>query len=284
MKEDFLHNGCIQALQKKENRRVIPDEITKHLCQQCRNHECSRAGWVESQWLFRMQNQRKWLLDDPQFADLEDPHWKTVQMEHAIEDRFQSAMAIEAHARRGDWAPLDEEPLSKDGVNEVEQDTDAFDAAMQALAALKGKKVPKIPKLTEGVESPLAPPGTRDQKLVQIRTVLKKEDPSQSAKTYQPPPESSQAPSAMAQAAPEPPGAAEAPELPESSQEPPAQPQPPQKAFYPGNTPVPQGGILLPGAPPPQKRQPPPDPWAPKEKKNVVKPGARIRMGGKGKK
>lgn len=47
-----------------------------------------------------------------------------------------------------------------------------------------------------------------------------------------------------------------------------------------GNTPVPEGGLMIGGGPTPQKNPDPVDPWAPKPVVQVVPRGARIRMGG----
>ena len=80
-----------------------PKEFEQRFCRVCKNQECARAGWGESQWVQRMSTQVDRLLDNPTFADPRDPQFNHIR-EHDFPDLLREAIRIEIVDQRNDWS------------------------------------------------------------------------------------------------------------------------------------------------------------------------------------
>lgn len=82
-------------------------EFEQRFCRVCKNQECARAGWGESQWVQRMNTQVDRLLENPQFADPRDPQYQHIR-EHDFPDLLREAIRVEIIEQKGDWSIPDE--------------------------------------------------------------------------------------------------------------------------------------------------------------------------------
>ena len=83
--------------------QMPPKEFEQRFCRVCKNQECARAGWGESQWVQRMSTQVDRLLDNPTFADPRDPQFNHIR-EHDFPDLLREAIRIEIVDQRNDWS------------------------------------------------------------------------------------------------------------------------------------------------------------------------------------
>lgn len=83
--------------------QMPPKEFEQRFCRVCKNQECHRAGWGESQWVQRMSTQVDRLLDNPNFADPRDPQFRHIR-EHDFPDLLREAIRIEIVDQRNDWS------------------------------------------------------------------------------------------------------------------------------------------------------------------------------------
>ena len=82
----------------------------QRFCRVCKNQECHRAGWGESQWVSRISTQVDRLLTNPNFADPRDPKFRHIR-EHDFPDLLKEAIRVEIVDQRGDWSIPTEEDV-----------------------------------------------------------------------------------------------------------------------------------------------------------------------------
>jgi len=85
-----------------QQRIVSPEDFRRVICQRCRNPECSNSALGKSLWINRMETQADILLDNPLFADPNDPRYQAFR-EMNFADMARQAVALEVSAQRGDW-------------------------------------------------------------------------------------------------------------------------------------------------------------------------------------
>lgn len=71
-------------------------------CQECKNSSCELARYGKSQWIDRIKTQKDRLLDNPRFADPQDPLWKHIRTMDFM-DLTHKAIQYEIADIRGDW-------------------------------------------------------------------------------------------------------------------------------------------------------------------------------------
>lgn len=83
-------------------RSLSEEEFRQTFCRVCRNPECELALGAQTKWQGRIATQEERLLNNPRFADPNDPRFKNIR---AIDfpNLFRDAMALEIAAQRGDW-------------------------------------------------------------------------------------------------------------------------------------------------------------------------------------
>lgn len=112
--EDFLSECMIG--QKK----VSEKDFGQQFCRVCKNQECHRAGWGESQWVQRMTTQVDRLLDNPTFADPRDPQYRQIR-EHDFPDLLKEAIRVEIIEQKGDWSiPSEVDVMTSVGAKGVQ--------------------------------------------------------------------------------------------------------------------------------------------------------------------
>lgn len=100
-----LWNNCYDG----EHRKLSPEEFRKEWCNKCLNTGCRNSRGTELKWLQRMLVQEDILLDNPRFADPNDPKHQSIR-EKDFQDMVRHALAIEVSTQKGDWSiPTDEE-------------------------------------------------------------------------------------------------------------------------------------------------------------------------------
>lgn len=93
----------------EHQRNISPEDFKRVFCQRCRNPECSNSAVGQSRWVNRMETQVDLLLDNPLFADPDDPRFKALR-ELDFASAVREAVALEVSSRKGDWTiPTDEE-------------------------------------------------------------------------------------------------------------------------------------------------------------------------------
>jgi len=235
-----------------------PRQFMQTFCQRCRNTECVNASWGTSVWQNRMRNQKEILLDNPQFADLRDPKFQRIHT-NDFPSLLEKAVQLEIADRRGDWE-IPEVAITDNKLERAQgSTTDAVDEAVKALAKAQGKVEPDLP----------------DRQMAEKEEFIEE--------THQMMQEDQEMPPGFH---PESEGAEENdPNVVKTGEEksPPTTATPTPRKF--SNTEIPNEGIVIGGGEIPKKKEAAPkaDPWAvPKDKPEVVKVGAKIRMGLKG--
>lgn len=104
MKRDFITECNTDRLPFKE--------FMAAWCQKCRNSACRNAGWGTSKWISRMATQEDRLLNNPFFADSEDPSFDYVR-EVDFPDLLKQAVRLEIASRNNDWEIPAEEEVDK---------------------------------------------------------------------------------------------------------------------------------------------------------------------------
>lgn len=310
---------------------TTPETFSQSFCRLCRNQECSRSGGSGSKWLQRMSTQEDRLLLHPRFADPDDPRFKHLR-EIDFPSALREAMRIEIADRRGDWVPPTEQdalllaaemstrvgpsqptvPIPEDDeVPPLIEEDDAPVGKVLREYSLRGSGS-EVYRVTE--EERIVGRSewfctckafefgrARPCKHITYAMSLPPEDAPEPTPPTAPVPSRFQAPPKATPPAKQPEAVKATAKQPEVIAPPAKMPDPPRVAGRPflptvGNIPVPSGGIMIDGSPPPSPRErgvpsqgtAAADPWAaPTQKKkvdNVVPVGARVVLGGKGSK
>jgi len=293
--QDFTQE-CVNDLQQGLKQRITLPELRETFCKRCKNPMCKHAGWADSLWAWRMRHQSEYLLENPNIVDPNSPEGRALRDQHKNDliDNFAKEMRRIEQSSRGSWAPVNEEPPSADGRDEVNTDTAAHDEAMQKLAEARGKKLVRFGIRGGGLESPHDKQKTHTEQIQGINKAAEEAKEKESAamrdrinalrermgiQEEAPVPEQP----VSQETKPETKSETKS-ETPAAEKAQPEQPQRPAAPFR--NTDMPTEGIMVGGGtpPPPQRQQfPAQQSWAPRKKDTkgrVVKPGAKIKMGG----
>jgi hypothetical protein len=83
--------------------QMTPQQFETTFCQICRNGICDRSAANGVQWLKRILTQQERLLDNPHFADPNDPSFASIR-ERDFPSTLKEAMRLEISERKGDWS------------------------------------------------------------------------------------------------------------------------------------------------------------------------------------
>jgi hypothetical protein len=101
-----LWDGCYDGEHRKT---MSPQQFRETFCANCLNAGCKNSTAAGSKWIQRMLTQEDRLLDNPLFADENDPQFRAIR-EQDFQDMVRQALAIEVSTRKGDWSvPTDAE-------------------------------------------------------------------------------------------------------------------------------------------------------------------------------
>jgi hypothetical protein len=304
-----LWNECFNP-----SMNTSPNDFERMFCRQCRNPTCDRSAGSGLRWLKRILTQEDRLLNNPKFADPNDPHFREIRSVD-FPSALKEAMKIEISDRRGDWtipteadamqlaAEMRSTPLShiatppvplvapapsppvQSPTPVVEDDDEAVGRILRRMdIAGSGKSVYQVTLIERIAGRPewmctckaFEFGRARPCKHIEYAMTVPDEEPTEPKPIPAgPPPSKFQAP---------PPPKSNTPE-----------PKPPginpKQPFYPTqpNIAMPSGGIMIDGsAPPPPKERvsnrptPQADPWAPPPvKPNVIPVGGKVVLGGK---
>lgn len=135
-------------------------EFEQRFCRVCKNQECVRAGWGESQWVQRMSTQVDRLLDNPTFADPRDPQFRHIR-EHDFPDLLREAIRIEIVDQRNDWSvPSEIDVMTSVGANGINAELTPSSTAQPENEAQKTN--PEKPTQTIGSDQESSQINTRD--------------------------------------------------------------------------------------------------------------------------
>lgn len=82
---------------------VPPKNFEQTFCRVCLNPECVRSAASGTRWVRRMATQAERLLENPQFADPNDPKYRDLRSID-FPSALREAMRLEIATRRGDWS------------------------------------------------------------------------------------------------------------------------------------------------------------------------------------
>ena len=92
-----LWNECFNP-----SMEMSPNDFERTFCRQCRNPTCDRSAGSGLRWLKRILTQEERLLNNPKFADPNDPRFKEIRSVE-FPSALKEAMKLEISERRGDW-------------------------------------------------------------------------------------------------------------------------------------------------------------------------------------
>lgn len=102
-KRDFLHE-CLSDPALESVNKDGPEAFMEKACRVCRNVQCVRNPTeANNPWLERMRVQKAKLLDNPEFADVEDPRFDHLRNVDWKTD-LRNAIAVEIATAKGDWS------------------------------------------------------------------------------------------------------------------------------------------------------------------------------------
>lgn len=81
---------------------MTPNDFERTFCRQCRNPTCDRSAGSGLRWLKRIMTQEERLLNNPKFADPNDPRFQEIRRVE-FPSALKEAMKLEISERRGDW-------------------------------------------------------------------------------------------------------------------------------------------------------------------------------------
>lgn len=264
-------------------RNMSPESFRFQFCSRCGNSRCTNSASGQTRWQRRIETQEDILLNNPQFADPNDPRYREVR-ELDFPDLLRKAMKLEISSQRGDWEPVTETQameyvadLSKPAGFQDEPELPEVKVVRQEQVRGSGgnQYVVSIGEYEGNQVWDCTCPAFEYQKVdingmcPHIRTVLGLPDPKSPTKL--PPPER------------------ELPPTPTRTTDRDERPSPEkwrqasERNRIPKmkNTRYPSEGMMVDGSPAPAPPEPV-DPWAPKPqvKGTVVKVGGKIVLGG----
>jgi|APSaa5957512622_1039677.scaffolds.fasta_scaffold25831_2 hypothetical protein len=95
-----LWDGCYDG---EARQKMSPEQFRKTFCAVCTNPGCRNSRGVGTLWAKRMMGQEDLLLNNPRFADPDDPQYKAIRA-MPFENMIRQALAIEVSNRKGDWS------------------------------------------------------------------------------------------------------------------------------------------------------------------------------------
>lgn len=290
-----LFNECYSGEQTK---LLSPEQFKDQFCRRCRNPGCNLSGLGRSRWQYRVDHQVENLLENPSFADPNDPRFADLAS-MPFDNAFREVVKMEISADKGDWEPVSDEDVST-AVGELVKapQPEHFEEAPDdepepevlwegVITGSKGDEYEVALAVIDGNEAwtcscpafrfRTAPPeGCQHIQVAQedLRAAKAQEDPSTPEPTPVPPSETT----------------------PETAQQPDVAPEPEQGQWQSmkvsgalpraRNTKFPQDGMMVDGTPAPEPEtttpEPDVDPWAPppEKPKNVVPVGGKVVLGG----
>jgi hypothetical protein len=84
-------------------KNLNPAQFKQTFCDHCQNVECENSRVNQSKWAHRMATQADVLLNNPRFADMDDPMFRDIRTMN-FEDRVREALAVEITTRKNDWS------------------------------------------------------------------------------------------------------------------------------------------------------------------------------------
>lgn len=275
------------------HRKNLSVENFKHMfCRVCRNPACVNSAVGKGMWLQRMENQEERLLNNPQFADPNDPRFRHLA-EQKFQDAVKKAMAREVADRRGDWeiptqedmqqladeiagaAPIQDEPelapevpTGPDGPTGFQEIEVAWEAKVKSKS---GKRSYTVSLMVDGDKEQwnCTCPGFRYHQKCSHLSLAQIQYLDEQEREPEPDPEPEQQPVRVPEKA-----------------DPEAWQQMKERGLVPNaqNTAFPSSGMMVDGSrpEPPSEPEPEVDPWAPpKEKPKAVRVGSKVVLGGK---
>lgn len=86
-----------------EARAMPPEQFKQTFCGVCQNGGCKNSRAAGTLWSKRMATQVEDLLNNPKFADMDDPMFREIRALD-FQDKVREALAIEVNSRKGDWS------------------------------------------------------------------------------------------------------------------------------------------------------------------------------------
>ena len=97
-------------------REMSPEAFKFQFCSRCGNSGCTNSASGQTHWQRRMDTQEDILLNNPSFADPNDPKFRAIR-ELDFPDLLRKAMRLEIADQRGDWEPVSEEKAAEFAVD-----------------------------------------------------------------------------------------------------------------------------------------------------------------------
>jgi len=127
---------CLRDMQAKFPQFSLQDLRTV-FCSECRNFGCKHAKLAGNPWEQRMATQVDRLLENPLFANLQDPRWSHLR-ELDFPSLFQESIRLHLAEQRGDWSlPSQREVDAAMGVIPDQSATEPNPEVERAVKALK---------------------------------------------------------------------------------------------------------------------------------------------------
>ena len=123
-----------------EQKLVSDNDFRKLFCARCRNSDCVFSEGGENRWVNRMATQEERFLDNPLFAEPDDPRFTEIRALH-FEEALERAYQMELSDQCGDWSIPE-----VTGPRGEPQTTEKVDFAVRRLAESQGKNPPELPE------------------------------------------------------------------------------------------------------------------------------------------
>lgn len=84
------------------HREVSPEEFKNIFCKNCMNASCSNSKGSGMSWVQRMSTQAERLLNNPNFAHLQDPEFQAIR-NMDFKSMLHRELALNISTKKGDW-------------------------------------------------------------------------------------------------------------------------------------------------------------------------------------
>ena len=276
MRDDW--NLCYAGQYAREH---TPETFRQTFCDVCLNAACKNSKGTGTQWARRMANQAELLLNNPNFANPDDPSFDAIR-KMDFQSMLHKALAIHVSEQRGDWSVPTEQEIGQVAAGLVGMKPVGFKMPEEPekLVGPDGKPLvaeepEPLPEVVPTGQWRIKGSGTNIYDVTQWHdrwecSCPSREDPCKHILNVQG--RLKRAPKVTQEEEP----VRQAPTPPPTHPSDSAPPTLLVKAF---NTNLPDGGLMIGGGPPPPP-EPEPDPWAaPPKPIKTVPVGGRVRFG-----
>jgi len=104
-------NECYEGI----HQQTPPEQFKQLFCSQCMNTSCTNSKGAGMAWVQRMSTQADRLLNNPNFANIEDPEFQAIRSLD-FKNLLREQITIHLSEEKGDWSVPSEREISREAA------------------------------------------------------------------------------------------------------------------------------------------------------------------------